>query len=267
MPERPVAAQPEQPPAQPRPIREAVGVNTGKIFDSCLDKDCVDELRVYPTESSQTYLENSLNIRPRSADLLYVDVSVSPISFNRGYYTVDCTYFYRIAGESFPSGQAVTGLAVFDKRVMLFGSVGSVMSFRSEDPNPTVGGSALPRAVVDAVSPIALQMSLTDVTDPVPGEPELRDVPDFITEVFGEPLVLTDTPRRWYVTLGQFSIIRLERDTQLTIPAYEYLMPEKECPGNNDDDPCALFGRIPFPEEEFFPPDSVDSDTVYRNLV
>ena len=121
MPDRTVPVQEEQ----SRQIREAVGVNTSKIFDTCLDKDCVDELRVYPTVSSQTFIENALNIRPRSADLLYVDVSVAPISFNRGYYTVDCTYFYRVTGETFPAGQTVTGLAVFDKRVMLFGSEGS----------------------------------------------------------------------------------------------------------------------------------------------
>ena len=264
MPERSTSAQVEQ----SRQIREAVGVNTAKIFDTCLDKDCVDELRVYPTVTSQASIENALNVRPRAADLLYVDVSVSPISFNRGYYTVDCTYFYRVTGETFPAGLSVTGLAVFDKRVMLFGSVGSVMSFHSDDTAPAIGGAELPRAVVDAGNPIALQMNLLDVTDPAPGEPELRDIPAFITDAFDEPLVLTDTARRWFVTLGQFSIIRLERDTQLTIPAYEYLMPDKECPGNNDgDDPCTLFGRIPFPSEEFFPPDSVENKASYRSMV
>ena len=255
------------PAEQPRPIRESVGVNTSKIFDTCLDKDCVDELRVYPTESSQTYLENALSVRPRAADLLFVDVSVSPISFNRGHYTVDCTYFYRVTGETFPAGQSVTGLAVFDKRCMLFGSLGSVMSFRSEGQPQEIGGSELPRAVVDAVNPIALQMNLVDVSEPAPAEPELRDIPDFIADAFPEPLVLTDTARRWFVTLGQFSIISLERDTQLTIPAFEYLMPSKECPGNNDDDPCTLFGRIPFPSEEFFPPDFVENKASYRNMV
>lgn len=264
MPDRTASSAPET----ARPLRQAVGVNTSKIFDSCLDKDCVDELRVYPTVSSQTYLENALNVRPRSADLLYVDVTVSPISFNRGYYTIDCTYFYRVTGETFPASQTVTGLAVFDKRVMLFGSVGSVMSFRSNDPAPAVGGTELPRALVDAVNPIALQMSLIDVADPGAGEPETRDIPAFITDAFPEPLLLTDTPRRWLVTLGQFSIIRLERDTQLTIPAYDYLVPDKECPGNNDDDdPCALFGRIPFPSEEFFPPDVVEDRENYRSLL
>ena len=91
-------------------IREAVCVNTRKIFDSCRDKDCVDDLRVYPTVSSQSYIENALSIRPKRAELLYVDVSVEPVGFNRGYFTVDCTYFYRVTGETFPGGQTCTGL-------------------------------------------------------------------------------------------------------------------------------------------------------------
>ena len=134
-------------PANPNAvIREAVSINTRKIFDSCRDKDCIDDLRVYPTESSQTYIENALSVRPRSAELLYCAVNVEPISFNRGYYTVDCSYFYRIVGETFPGGQSIQGLAVFDKRAMLFGSEGSVKSFSSQDPNPTVDTDDLPIA-------------------------------------------------------------------------------------------------------------------------
>ena len=248
-------------------ITEAVSVNTRKIFDSCRDKDCVDDLRVYPTESSQTYIDSALSLRPRSAELLYVDVNVAPISFNRGYYTVDCTYFYRVTGETFPAGEAVTGLAIFDKRVMLFGSVASVKTFHSEDTDPSVVVSELPLAVVDSVDPIALRMKLADAGTPAPGEAEPREIPAFITAAFDEPLVLTDAGRRWYATLGQFSLVRLERDTQLLIPAYDYNVPEKECPGSSEDDPCALFERIRFPVEEFFPPDSVAENDEYRNLM
>lgn len=248
-------------------ITEAVSVNTRKIFDSCRDKDCVDDLRVYPTVSSQTYIDNALNLRPRSAELLYVDVQVSPISFNRGYYTVDCTYFYRVNGEAFPSGDAVTGLAIFDKRVMLFGSVASVKTFRSDDTAPGIGVTDLPTAVVDSVDPIALRMKLADPGAGLPGEAEEREIPAFITAAFPEPLVLNDAGRRWYATLGQFSLVRLERDTQLVIPAYDYNVPEKECPGSSEDDPCALFGRIRFPVEEFFPPDSVEENDEYRTLL
>ena len=196
-----------------------------------------------------------------------MDVNVAPISFNRGYYTVDCTYFYRLTGETFPAGHTVTGLAIFDKRVMLFGSVASVKSFSSDKHKKPLDRDELPTAVVDAVDPIALHMKLVDADCQIAGELEQRTIPDFISDIFAEALVLTDTSRRWYATIGQFSIIRLERDTQLLIPAYDYCLPDKECPATSEDDPCALFERIRFPVEEFFPPDSVAEETDYHNLI
>ena len=248
-------------------IREAVSINTRKIFDSCRDKDCVDDLRVFPTITSQSYIERALSIRPKSAELLYVAVNVEPISFNRGYYTVDCTYFYSVTGETFPAGETVTGLAVFDKRVMLFGSEASVKTFSSESPLPVAGVDDMPVAVVNSVDPIALHMKLVDADCLLPTDLEQRSIPAFIAASFPEALVLTDTARRWFVTIGQFSIIRLERDTQLLVPAYDYSMPDKECPGTTEDDPCTLFSRIRFPVEEFFPPDSVVPCEDYRSMV
>ena len=248
-------------------IREAVSVNTRKIFDSCRDKDCVDDLRVFPTVSSQSYIENALSVRARQAELLYVDVGVEPVSFNRGFYTVDATYFYRITGETFPAGQTVTGLAVFDKRVMLFGSVAGVKTFSSEFPLSGLGADELPVAVVNSVDPICLSCKLVESTCLLPTELEGRSIPGRISAAFPEQLILSDTSRRWFATIGQFSIIRLERDTQLLMPAYDYSMPDKECPDAvTEDDPCSLFSRIRFPMEEFFPPDSINSCEDYRSL-
>ena len=263
MPERVVPNRSEEAPQ----IREAVSVSTRKIFDGCRDKDCVDDLRVYPTVTSQTYIENALSIRPRSAELLHVNVNVEPISFNRGYYTVDCTYFYRVTAETFPAGETALGLAIFDKRVMLFGSEGNSMTFSSDAPEPSGESDELPIAVVNAVDPIALHMKLVDAGAVPPGELEPGDIPSYITDAFPEELVLNGQGRRWYTTIGQFSLVRLERDTQLLIPAYDYSLPDKECPGSSEDDPCELFGRIRFPVEEFFPPDSVADATEYRNMV
>ena len=48
-------------------VREAVCIHTRKIFDSCRDKDCVEDLRVYPTACSQAKLDCALSVRPRSA--------------------------------------------------------------------------------------------------------------------------------------------------------------------------------------------------------
>ena len=243
-------------------IREAVSVHTDKIFDCCRDKDCVDELRVYPTVSSQTSIDNAISIRPKAAELLFVNVNVEPVGFNRGYYTVDCTYFYRVTAETFPGAHLCRGLAVFDKRVMLFGSEGSVKTFASDSPEAVVTADDQPKAVVSAVDPICLHCTLADPAE-TPGSENIV-IPAFILEAMGEDLVTVDNVRRWYVTIGQFSMVRLERETQLLIPAYDYFLPDKECPGTSEDDPCALFGRISFPVEEFFPPDSVAASDDYK---
>ena len=247
-------------------IREAVCIRTRKIFDSCKDKDCIEDLRVYPTYSSLSYIENAFSVRPKSAYLLYADVNVEALSFNRGYYTVDVTYYYKITGETSPGNQPIVGLAVFDKRVMLFGSEGNVKSFASDDPGIFIENSA-PIGVVESVDPLALSMKITDAECYSTGDIEQRTIPQTILSAFNDNLVLTDTAKRLYVTLGQFSIVRLERDTQLRIPAYDYCMPDKECDGcGQNDDPCTLFSRIRFPVEEFFPPDCVQQHMEeYRN--
>ena len=236
-------------------IHEAVCIRTRKIFDSCKDKDCIEDLRVYPTVSSQSYIENAFSVRPKSAQLLYTNVNVEPLSFNRGHYTVDVTYYYKITGETSPGNSPISGLAIFDKRVMLFGSEGCVKSF-SSDSTGIPANSCSPIGVVEAVDPLALSLKVAESECYPQCDPEQRVIPDEILSQFSEPLVLTDTAKRLYVTLGQFSIIRLERDTQLLIPAYDYCMPDKECEGcGPGDDPCTLFSRIQFPVDEFFPPD------------
>lgn len=235
-------------------IREAVCINTRKIMDSCRDKDCVEELRVFPTRCSVPYIENAFSVRPRCAKLIHINVSVNEICLNRGYYTVDITYFYDVIGETFPANQTVRGLAVFDKRVMLFGGEGKVKSFSSDECCPSSGGE-MPIAVVNAVDPIALHMNIVDNPIAENGN-EQRDIPESVCGMFPEELVVSTCGRQLYVTLGQFSIVRLERDTQLLIPAYDYCMPDKECVGSSEDDPCTMFSRISFPVDEFFPPDS-----------
>ena len=76
--------------------REAVCVHTKKIYSSCRDKDCIEDLRFYPTQSAQAVLANAQGIRGGSAELLYTFVDVEPVNFNRGYYTVDMRFYYKI---------------------------------------------------------------------------------------------------------------------------------------------------------------------------
>ncbi|RKJ78234.1 hypothetical protein D7X33_10325 [Butyricicoccus sp. 1XD8-22] len=84
-------------------------------------------------------------------------------------------------------------------------------------------------------------------------------MPCCITRCFGEDIDLlpgdNNQSNRLFVTLGQFSIIRLERDIQLLMPAYDVCMPEKDCSsaGSDAEDPCDAFDRFAFPFDEFFP--------------
>ena len=49
----------------PQELRQAMSIHTRKITDSCRDKDCVEDLRVYLTTGSQALLDNAANARVR----------------------------------------------------------------------------------------------------------------------------------------------------------------------------------------------------------
>ena len=244
-----------------------INIHTRKILDACRDKDCIDDLRVYPTLSSQAVIDSAFSVRPESAELIRADVHVDPVSFNRGYYTVDVTYFYRVSGQTFPGGCPVRGLAVFDKRVILYGSEGGVKTFSSEDTLFDRPGGSGPVAVVEAVDPIALNMRIGECEEEEP-EPSLHPIPAEISARLGEELNLSRCGRQLYVTLGQFSMIRLEREIQLSLTHAENFLPGKECIGSGGgDDPCTLFSRVRFPMEEFYPPDTLPEEENYRDMV
>ena len=247
-------------------VREAVCIHTHKIFDSCRDKDCVEDLRFYPTASAQEVLSACQMVRGGTAELLYVYTDVEPVTFNRGFYSIDMRFFYRVTlqvGTGTPRCTEAEGLCVFDKRVILFGSEGNAKifssKFRSGEPDiPMLRRSNLPEAVVEAVDPIVLDARLVESgCSRRDCDCDLCEVPPAISQCFGGELCGGDEGRRIYITLGQFSIVRLERDSQLLVPVYDYCMPEKECSCGSTDDPCSLFRNISFPVGEFFPPNTV----------
>ena len=99
-----------------RGIREAVCVHTDKISDSCLAKDCIEDLQVYLTVPSQQALDCAVSAKARYVELLHVGVLVETVPYSTGYYTVDLTFYYRVIADASAAGgrpTTVTGLAIF----------------------------------------------------------------------------------------------------------------------------------------------------------
>ena len=158
----------------------------------------------------------------------------------------------------------VEGLATFDKKVILFGSEGNAKIFESKYKEDAFDAQLwkktnLPHAVVEVVDPITLGAKLVDVRDKrsccCDDEFDLASVPDSVCRVFDDSFILGGECKNVFVSLGVFSIIKLERRVQLLIPSYDFCIPQKECVGATDDNPCDLFERIDFPVDEFFPPE------------
>lgn len=110
-------------------------------------------------------------------------------------------------------------------------------------------------SMVEALDPMVLSSKVREVCECKCMEHTAVQIPRYIRDLFDETLVVSGEHRRLFVTLGQFSLIRLERDVQLVVPILHYNMPCKECceaPGCGED-PCEMFSRIPFPTASFSP--------------
>ena len=247
-----------------RGIREAVCVHTGKITDSCLAKDCIEDLRVYLTVDSQQTLDCAASAKARYVELLFTQVQVEPVPYSSGYFTVDVTFYYRVIADATLSAgrtNTVTGLAVFSKRLVLFGGETSARIFSSRDDltclcKKSLQSVSLPRAIAETVDPIILGSRVMEACSCCCQNEASPAIPEALLGCFDEPLVLTGECKRLLVTIGQFSIVRLERDTQLLIPTFDYCVPSKTCPpvgGTSTESPCEVFSQIDFPMDAFFP--------------
>ena len=244
----------------PQDLRQAMSVHTRKITDSCRDKDCIEDLRVYLTTGSQAVLDSAATTRVRSAELLTTYIDVEPVAFDRNHYCIDMTFYYRILADAVVGSTRPTtlyGLAVFSKRAVLCGEDSRAHIYRSDTVIGGMDGASIlsanrPVAVVEVLDPMILASKIREA-DSCGCDAVAISIPEAIRNLFDEPLVISGSQRQLFVTLGQFSIVRLERDAQLVIPVLDYAVPCKECcdaPGGGED-PCEMFSRIPFPADQF----------------
>lgn len=241
-------------------VREAVCISTQKIMDACRDQDCMENVPVYLTQESQKTLDCATSVKARSAELLYTDVCVEPVRFQEGYYCVNIQYYYRVIADAVLCAVrpvTIYGLATFNKRAMLFGGEGCAMTFTSDGESTY---RQTPRAVVSAVNPVLLCARIEEQCHcKCHDEPMCccdSSLPEAVAAAFDDDLVFSGMDRLLTVTLGQFSLVRLERETQLLVPSYDYCVPSKECSDAGcgcPEDPCQTFSRMQFPVGAFFP--------------
>lgn len=245
-------------------INEAVCIDTSRVYDSCADKDCLSDLRVYFTDTAQQIIDAAVSVRCRGCEVMNVITEVEHVPFNKGYYSVNITYFFRIAIDCITSGcqqaETVNGLSVYTKKCILYGSEGSVRVFTSEYVNEDFDrilpcSQTNPRAKVQVAQPLCLDARLCSPCDCCNNLCDIGNVPYCVRKCFNGQFVQSGNTRAVRVTLGVFSIVQLERDVQMLIPAYSFCIPQKECTCNTED-PCDSFRRIRFPVSEFFPPDA-----------
>lgn len=247
----------------PGDLRQAMSIHTRKITDSCRDKDCIEDLPVYLTTASQALLDSSAGTRVRCAELISTYIDVEPVAFDRNHYCIDVTFYYRIIADTIVGASrpaVLTGLAVFSKRAVLCGEDSCAHIYRSDTRLNAPDGltrnyANRPTAVVEVLDPMVLGSKVRELCDCGCRDSASLQASEAIRNLFDEELCLNPEKRRLFVTLGQFSIIRLERDAQLIVPVMDYSIPTKECCDNPGctEDPCEMFSRIPFPASQFTP--------------
>lgn len=252
---------------------ESVCIQAERIYDSCKCKDCVSNLRVYFSAEGQSVINSATNIRVKCSEVLCVEPVVDKAQFNRCCYNVNITFYFRVIVEvtnATGDTTCIEGLAIHNKNVVLFGSEVSSFVFSSRDPGCASGtnltrNAILPTAIVETLDPVVLDIKLleqcTEAHQTVINNCCACNVPGSINCYFPDGIV-EEGEKRVYVTLGIFAMVRLQRNTQLLIPCYDFCIPSKDCKGAGcENDPCSFFDKLDFPFGSFYPSGNCNNTT------
>ena len=207
----------------------SVLIDTYQVFDSCRDRDCFEDVRVYLDEMGQSLIEHTGQVRCKSAEICSSSISVEPVQLSRGFYRITVRFYVKLELEACVcpgKPQTFCGLAVTEKSVVLYGGDGEVRVFRSTAASdsfcstPCTGemSTNLPVAVVETVDP---------------GNPRRAASSNPRSASAIVAAAATRSPNRFAVcsaatsstavrnisrlSLGFFSVIRLERPEQYLI--------------------------------------------------
>ena len=145
-------------------FKEAVCIDTNRVYDSVSDKNCLEDLQVTFSDEVQPMINNACGIKLKEVEVSNVYMDVEAIPFNKGFYSVDITFFFLAKFEVQMPGMScvtVTGVTTFTRKMILFGSEGEVKVFCS-DQNGTNQNNGMPRVCLQVSAPVALGSRLVD---------------------------------------------------------------------------------------------------------
>lgn len=233
-------------------FEDFVPIKVDRVFDSCRDKDCLNDVPVIldcELPCGITMLKN------KCVSVANICITVEPIPFNKGFYSVDITFEFNVALYAYTctcdcEPIVITGKAFASKKVILYGSEGNTVTFCSNDTkcgytNCLCQTESLPVACVTVVNPVVLEARIgkVRVRKECDGQ-EMEDNYNCSRHPLFKPGVL--------VTLGLFSVVEITRKVTVLVPTIPYTVPEKQC-NFNSDSPCEIFDKIAFPVDEFAP--------------
>ncbi len=241
--------------------RDTICIDTYRVLDSCRDKDCYEDVRVFLCEDGQSIIDRTTNIRTTSAEIVCASINVNPVQFNRGFYQITIRFYVKLCFEACINGRShcFEGMSVVEKTVVLYGGEGNVNIYKSTpDSNGYCAecttanrSSNLPIGVAETVSPVVLSVKVA--------EPNncncycccsCSDIPEAVADTISGGLIDSEG-NRLFVSLGIFYVVRIERPAQYLITATDYCVPDKECVASESDNPCSIFRNMAFPTNEF----------------
>ncbi|MDD6313116.1 MAG: hypothetical protein PUB08_06630 [Firmicutes bacterium] len=241
-------------------------IDANRIFDCCRKKLYLNNIRVMLNDQSQAVLNSGTNARIKDVSVIWCQISSSDLPYNCGYYQVNTRYFFNCIIEvcrGLGDTVEINGLAYYDDSSVLYGGEGNVSCFKStvsngfcSMPNPCDMVSNLPSVAIEVAEPIPLKLCITDTNDCCrPQSCGCDSIPEQIERLYGKLSgKCCPIEKEALISIGLFSVIRMERPSQIIVPACDFCIPDERnaniCPGNNPED---LFDSMAFPLNEFYP--------------
>lgn len=264
-------------------FKEAVCIDTNRVYDSVSDKNCLEDLQVTFPDDVQSIVNNCCSLKLKEVEVENVYMDVEPIPFNKGFYTVDITFFFQATFEAQMPGMScvtITGVTTFTRKMILYGSEGNVKVFCS-DQNGTNQNGGMPKVCLQVSAPVALGCRIVDCNtgcgnncgccnpcnscnscNPCGCSTSCNPC-DCQTDCgcntscgCNNSCNSCGSQRQVLITIGIFIIVQMERRVQMLMPAYDFCIPTKEPEAPTTGDPCELFKKIKFPTDSFFPPNA-----------